>query len=230
MIKLCSELPFAANKSEHSLAPLSHASLSSLTAIRHRNQHLATNHDWQSRWHMIYIEACPKFNSSEVASRLSLNCNASPNVVTTSPWFSVIRHGRCWYEWWRSSSPIDAWCIPTGTTFSLSNTFNSTVTAGTPARRAPLFLPATPSSARHLSAQLPPSDEPDEIRVIWGTTVNLAETMKLFRDFLKGFKPKYRVCHDWELGLKTRAFTSPAEGEVILYETLGGCDRLVKLI
>ena len=43
--------------------------------------------------------------------------------------------------------------------------------------------------------------------------------MKLFRDFLKGFKPKYRVSHDRELGLKTRAFTSPAEGEVILYET-----------
>jgi DNA replication licensing factor MCM4 len=43
--------------------------------------------------------------------------------------------------------------------------------------------------------------------------------MKLFRDFLKGFKPKYRVSHDRELGLKTHAFTSPAEGEVILYET-----------
>lgn len=43
--------------------------------------------------------------------------------------------------------------------------------------------------------------------------------MKLFRDFLKGFKPKYRVSYDRELGLKTRAFTSPAEGEVVLYET-----------
>jgi len=75
-----------------------------------------------------------------------------------------------------------------------------------------LDVPA--SSAPHLSTQLAPSDEPDEIRTIWGTTVNLVETMKLFRDFLKGFKPKYRVSHDRELG---RAFTSPAEGEVILY-------------
>ncbi|KAF8814423.1 cell division control protein 54 [Phlegmacium glaucopus] len=80
-----------------------------------------------------------------------------------------------------------------------------------------LDVPA--SSAPNLSAQLAPSDEPDEIRAIWGTTVNLAETMKLFRDFLKGFKPKYRVSYDRELGLKTRAFTSPAEGEAISYET-----------
>lgn len=75
------------------------------------------------------------------------------------------------------------------------------------------------SSAPHLSAPAAPSDEPDEIRAIWGTTVNLAETMKLFRDFLKGFKPKYRVAHDRELGLRTRAFSTPDEGEVVLYET-----------
>jgi DNA replication licensing factor MCM4 len=43
--------------------------------------------------------------------------------------------------------------------------------------------------------------------------------MRLFRDFLKGFKPKYRVSYDRELGLKTPAFTSPAEGEAILYES-----------
>ena len=70
-----------------------------------------------------------------------------------------------------------------------------------------------------LSAPLAPSDEPDEIRAIWGTTVNLAETMKLFKDFLRGFKPKYRVAHDREQGLRTRVFASPEEGEVTLYET-----------
>ncbi|KAF9530579.1 MCM2/3/5 family-domain-containing protein [Crepidotus variabilis] len=31
-------------------------------------------------------------------------------------------------------------------------------------------------------------EEPDEIRAIWGTTVNLQETMKLFRDFMRGFR------------------------------------------
>lgn len=43
--------------------------------------------------------------------------------------------------------------------------------------------------------------------------------MKLFRDFLKGFKPKYRSAHDRELGLRTRAFSTPEESEVTLYET-----------
>jgi DNA replication licensing factor MCM4 len=42
--------------------------------------------------------------------------------------------------------------------------------------------------------------------------------MKLFRDFLKGFKPKYRVAHDRSLGLRTRTFSSPDEAEVLLYE------------
>ncbi|KNZ72799.1 DNA replication licensing factor mcm4, partial [Termitomyces sp. J132] len=75
------------------------------------------------------------------------------------------------------------------------------------------------SSAPALSAPAAPSDEPDEIRAIWGTTVNLAETMKLFREFLKGFKPKYRVAHDREHGVHTRAFATPEEGEETLYET-----------
>ncbi|PPQ92538.1 hypothetical protein CVT25_010371 [Psilocybe cyanescens] len=75
------------------------------------------------------------------------------------------------------------------------------------------------SSAPNLSAQIPLTDEPDEIRAIWGTTVNLAETMKTFRDFFKGFKPKYRISYDRDLGLKTRVLSTPAEGEVILYET-----------
>lgn len=62
-------------------------------------------------------------------------------------------------------------------------------------------------------------DEPDEIRAIWGTTVNLADTMKGFRDFIKGFKPKYRIAHDRSLGLPTKAAASPAAIEVLLYES-----------
>ncbi|TFK32059.1 cell division control protein 54 [Crucibulum laeve] len=75
------------------------------------------------------------------------------------------------------------------------------------------------SSGPNLSAAPAPSDEPDEIRAIWGTTVNINETINLFREFLRGFKVKYRVAHDRELGLKTRVFGSPEEGEVTLYET-----------
>jgi DNA replication licensing factor MCM4 len=74
------------------------------------------------------------------------------------------------------------------------------------------------SSAPMLSAPAGPSDEPDEIRAIWGTTVNLAETMKLFRDFLHGFKPKYRATHDKSIGLPTRAAASGEAGELLLYE------------
>jgi len=63
----------------------------------------------------------------------------------------------------------------------------------------------------------PSEDEPDEIRAIWGTTVNLGETMKTFREFLRGFKIKYRINHDREQG-KHRTLGSPQEGEVVLYE------------
>lgn len=69
-----------------------------------------------------------------------------------------------------------------------------------------------------LSAPGDPESEPDEIRAIWGTTVNLSNTMALFRDFLHGFKPKYRVAHDRNNGLRPKAFATPDEGEVLLYE------------
>lgn len=79
-------------------------------------------------------------------------------------------------------------------------------------------LSIPPSSAPNLSAPAAPTDEPDEIRAIWGTTVNLAETMKLFRDALRGFKPKYRALHDREQNIPTIAFDSPDEAEVVSYE------------
>ncbi|KAI9438276.1 MCM-domain-containing protein [Lactarius indigo] len=76
-----------------------------------------------------------------------------------------------------------------------------------------------PASMHPLSAPAQATeDEPDEIRAIWGTTVNLADTMKVFREFVKGFKPKYRVAHDRSLGLPTKATASPAAVEVLLYE------------
>lgn len=79
-------------------------------------------------------------------------------------------------------------------------------------------LSIPPSSAPNLSAPAAPTDEPDEIRAIWGTTVNLAETMKLFREFLRGFKPKYRAIHDREQNIPTVPFDTPEEAEVVTYE------------
>ncbi|KAI5994448.1 hypothetical protein EDD15DRAFT_2260295, partial [Pisolithus albus] len=50
-----------------------------------------------------------------------------------------------------------------------------------------------PFSAPTFSVPALPSEEPDQVRAIRGTTVNIAETMKLSGDFLRGFKPKYSV-------------------------------------
>jgi hypothetical protein len=80
-----------------------------------------------------------------------------------------------------------------------------------------LLMPA--SSLVPLSALVQPTkDKPNEIYMIWGTTVNLADTMKAFREFIKGFKPKYHGRHDCVLGLPTKAVPSPAAVEVLLYE------------
>ncbi|KAJ7507506.1 cell division control protein 54 [Mycena galericulata] len=87
------------------------------------------------------------------------------------------------------------------------------------ASRPPSSSIGPPASGPTLTAPHLTSDEPDEIRAIWGTTVNLSETMKLFRDFLKGFKPKYRAAHSRSLNIPTRPFSNPADAEVLLYET-----------
>ncbi|KAJ7594273.1 MCM-domain-containing protein [Mycena floridula] len=73
------------------------------------------------------------------------------------------------------------------------------------------------SASNALSAPLAGSEEPDEIRAIWGTTINLADTMQHFKDFLKGFKPKYRTAYNRDLGLPTKTY-SPEESEMTLYE------------
>ena len=61
-------------------------------------------------------------------------------------------------------------------------------------------------------------DKPNEICMIWGTMVNLADMMKAFREFIKGFKPKYRVVHDRSLGLPTKVAPSLVAVKVLLYE------------
>ncbi|KAF9260638.1 MCM-domain-containing protein [Marasmius fiardii PR-910] len=62
------------------------------------------------------------------------------------------------------------------------------------------------------------TDEPDEIRAIWGTMINIQDIMRLFREFLTGFKPKYRVALEREQGRPTRTY-SLDESEEVLYET-----------
>ena len=43
--------------------------------------------------------------------------------------------------------------------------------------------------------------------------------MRLFRDFLRGFKPKYRIAYDRSQGIFNRKLNTPEEGEHLLYET-----------
>ena len=58
--------------------------------------------------------------------------------------------------------------------------------------------PATPG-APTLSAATPsadPSADGGMVKFIWGTTISLQESMNDFRDFLRGFKPKYRAAYN----------------------------------
>ncbi|KAH8829186.1 cell division control protein 54 [Flagelloscypha sp. PMI_526] len=80
-------------------------------------------------------------------------------------------------------------------------------------------LPSIPGSGPVLSQRPQTTDEPDEIRAIWGTTVNLMDIMRLFRDFLTGFKPKYRTAYDREHGLPTQPFSSFEQADTLLYDT-----------
>ncbi|KAI5994156.1 hypothetical protein EDD15DRAFT_2261869 [Pisolithus albus] len=45
-----------------------------------------------------------------------------------------------------------------------------------------------PFSPPTFSAPALPSMELNQVRAMWGTTVNIAETMKLFRDFFAWFQ------------------------------------------
>ncbi|KIO11065.1 hypothetical protein M404DRAFT_994735 [Pisolithus tinctorius Marx 270] len=110
-----------------------------------------------------------------------------------------------------------SFALPTATPRQARRAYNADMSDNLRSDGTRMSIPL--SSAPTFSAPALPSDEPDQVRAIWGTTVNIAETMKLFRDFLRGFKPKYRVRHDREQNLRTRAFSSPDEAEVVLYET-----------
>lgn len=96
---------------------------------------------------------------------------------------------------------------PTNSGDLFSDDLNSDLPGRPPVSSGPMFS----------APPVPSEDEPDEIRAIWGTTVNLGETMKSFREFLRGFKIKYRVNHDREQG-RSRTLGSTQEGEVVLYE------------
>ncbi|KAF8922677.1 MCM2/3/5 family-domain-containing protein [Mucidula mucida] len=102
---------------------------------------------------------------------------------------------------------------------------STVVTPSSSARRGPR-TPGNPNRSDIFNSQATLSavggviseDEPDEIRAIWGTTVNINDTIQMAREFMKGFKLKYRVTYDREQGRSTRPLSSPQEGETLVYE------------
>ena len=81
------------------------------------------------------------------------------------------------------------------------------------AARSPILDFGEPSSHHTYSMQDgdTPMANPDEpVRVIWGTNVSIAEAQSTFREFILGFKEKYRIRAD-------QGSIEPGEGENLVY-------------
>ncbi|WWC72768.1 uncharacterized protein I206_106732 [Kwoniella pini CBS 10737] len=73
-------------------------------------------------------------------------------------------------------------------------------------------------------------DEGGIVKFIWGTTISLQQSMNMFRDFLRGFKIKYRTIYNSEINkniMENGGIVPPSQplydnsltkGEVLLYE------------
>ncbi|OXH22490.1 minichromosome maintenance protein 4 (cell division control protein 54) [Cryptococcus neoformans] len=58
------------------------------------------------------------------------------------------------------------------------------------------------------------------VKFIWGTTISLQESMNLFRDFLRGFKPKYRAVYNAEQSRQAEESGGVAPPPMTLYDNL----------
>lgn len=58
------------------------------------------------------------------------------------------------------------------------------------------------------------------VKFIWGTTISLQESMNLFRDFLRGFKPKYRAVYNSEQSKQAEESGGVAPPPMTLYDNL----------
>ncbi|TIB11554.1 hypothetical protein E3P89_02259 [Wallemia ichthyophaga] len=63
------------------------------------------------------------------------------------------------------------------------------------------------------------TDDSGMLRVIWGTNVQIADSMAAFRAFLRGFKTKYRRAYERDLGRDLPSLTDQASSENVLYES-----------
>ncbi|TIB83170.1 MCM-domain-containing protein [Wallemia mellicola] len=63
------------------------------------------------------------------------------------------------------------------------------------------------------------TDEHGMMRVIWGTNVQISDSMAAFRAFLRGFKTKYRRAYEREQGNQLPTLSDQASSENLLYES-----------
>ena len=91
--------------------------------------------------------------------------------------------------------------------------------AGTPGGSQPsdaLTFSQSASSPRHAQEGAAGASDAGA-KVIWGTNVSIAETMQLFRAFLRGFRLKYRWAYARSLGIAASR-PADADGDKLLYE------------
>ena len=84
-----------------------------------------------------------------------------------------------------------------------------------------------PSSARTFSAVATsqagndaPEDDQGLVKFIWGTTVKIQETMNLFTNFLRNFKPKYRGAYNTQLANEALEAGEQPAPSMPLYDNL----------
>lgn len=88
-----------------------------------------------------------------------------------------------------------------------------------------IATPIPHSSATHTLSAVERTDAAAEddtglVKFIWGTTISLQESMNLFRDFLRGFKPKYRAAYNAQQAKAAQEAGQLAPHPMPLYENL----------
>jgi hypothetical protein len=78
------------------------------------------------------------------------------------------------------------------------------------------------SSESHIIPSNGVEDDEGARRVIWGTNVSIAESMKKFREFLLGFQKKHRMRAD---GILVREGEGEEHTYVDMLKTVPNCER-----
>ncbi|OAV99561.1 hypothetical protein PTTG_25211 [Puccinia triticina 1-1 BBBD Race 1] len=75
--------------------------------------------------------------------------------------------------------------------------------------------PGSEAPSQHPTSSQAAPPEPETQTVIWGTLVSLQDSMQTFRQFLQGFKKKYRLAFDLKISVEDASMLS--NGDQLLY-------------